>query len=584
MKRKATAESIVSPMHDIKETAKRISQFGKIAIGFAVIIIITNLINQIYLSAVIVTNFIVVISFILYMNRKGYLLFTKIASICFLNVHFTFLSLAEGTNSGVYLYYCPVLFAIPFIVDNNKEYIREIALYFFVTISSFLFTMGFCSETSTWQYISPKVQTRMFFSNLFTVVSLCGCFSYLVIYLERQYVRAILLQVKKTEEAMEARSQFLSSMGHELRTPLNGIIGATNLLQKGKSLPQQQEYLDIQKYCSDYMLGLVNDILDYNKIEAGKLQLHPIQINMKQLLRQSILPFYNRFEEKQVDLIVSIDNRLDKVVLADDLRLVQVINNIVANALKFTETGSVNLSAKLVDTTSDNLSVLFSIEDTGIGINEKDQEKIFDSFWQVFDKSTRKYGGTGLGLTICEELLQLMGSSLELNSEEGKGSRFYFTINFPISLITEENIPEETDQYASLSGTRILLAEDNIINMLIAQKIIEDWDAELVTAEDGKVALDKLKEDSNYDLILLDLEMPNIDGYTAVQIIKKLYPHIPVLAFTAVLMDNEMISKLLLLGFDDCILKPFQPRELLSKLRKHIDLKHQDLNIEKVYY
>jgi CheY-like chemotaxis protein len=229
----------------------------------------------------------------------------------------------------------------------------------------------------------------------------------------------------------------------------------------------------------------------------------------------------------------------------------------------------------LVDAEPESLSVLFSIEDTGIGINKINQEKIFDSFWQVFDESTRKYGGTGLGLTICERLLQLMGTCLELESKEGKGSRFYFTAKFPLSTIRNIDVPVEEDRTIQLLGTRILLAEDNVINMLIARKLIEDWQAELTTAEDGEIALKRLSEDSNYDLILLDLEMPNMDGYTAVQVIKKLYPHIPVLAFTAVLMDEEMVQKLRAVGFDDCILKPFEPRELLTKLRKYTELKGQ---------
>jgi CheY-like chemotaxis protein/nitrogen-specific signal transduction histidine kinase len=518
--------------------------------------------------------FIVALLLLLHTNKKGYVLFTKITAIAFLNTHFILITLAEGTKTGGYLYYCPLLFAIPFIVDNTKSYKREVALYFVITLVSFIVTMAVCSETSSWQYISPSIQKQMYFCNLFSVVSLCACFAYLSIYLERQYVRAILAQVKKTEEAMEARSRFLSSMGHELRTPLNGIIGATNLLKKGESLPSQQQYLDIQKYCSDHMLGLVNDILDYNKIEAGKLQLHPIHVNLKQLLKKSILPFTNKFEEKKVDLLLNIDDKLDRVVLADDLRLVQVLNNILSNALKFTDVGYVKLSASLVDTDGDNLSVLFSVEDTGIGISEEDQEKIFDSFWQVYDESTRKYGGTGLGLTICERLLQLMGTCLELESKEGKGSRFYFTASLPVSIIKCVDVPVDTINDAPLQGVRILLAEDNVINMMIAKKMIEDWQGEITTAEDGEVALKHLCNDSNYDVILLDLEMPNIDGYTAVKEIKNLYPEIPVIAFTAVLMDDEMIKKLVAIGFDDCILKPFKPLELLRKIRNYSEQKY----------
>jgi CheY-like chemotaxis protein len=375
------------------------------------------------------------------------------------------------------------------------------------------------------------------------------------------------MQIKKTEEAMEARSRFLSNMGHELRTPLNGIIGATNLLRKGNSFPEQKEYLSILKYCSDHMLGLVNDILDFNKIEAGQLDLHPSPINLQHLLQQSALPFQNRFVEKQLELKVIIDTGLNQTVLADDLRLVQVINNLLSNALKFTEKGFVKLQADVVNKRDDILTVKFAVEDTGIGIKLKDQQKIFGSFWQVVNETTRKYGGTGLGLTICDKLLQLMNSSMKVDSTEGIGSTFHFTINFRI--VAREDDKAVVKNVSDLRGMRILLAEDNPINMIIARKMLEDWNADVTTAEDGEEALKLLEIDSNYDLILLDLEMPRIDGYSAVKEIKRLYPHLPVLAFTAALMDNEMLLKLLNIGFLDCVLKPFQPIDFLGKIRKY---------------
>jgi CheY-like chemotaxis protein/two-component sensor histidine kinase len=327
------------------------------------------------------------------------------------------------------------------------------------------------------------------------------------------------------------------------------------------------------------MLGLVNDILDYNKIEAGQLDLYLAPTNLQKLLQQATLPFCNRFEERQIELKVVIDERLNETVLADDLRLIQILNNLLANALKYTEHGYVKLEIELKERKGNALTVRFSVEDTGIGIKLADQPKIFGSFWQVPDEATRKYGGTGLGLTICERLLLLMNSSMQVESKVGVGSIFSFTVEFPIMVPNKKEV-KLVDGNTDLTGIRILLAEDNLINMMIARKMLEDWNATLTTAEDGEVALKHLAESSAFDLILLDLEMPNVNGYTAIKEIKKLYPHLPVLAFTAALMDNEMMQNLLNIGFLDCVLKPFQPLEFFAKIRKYSSPREQSLAVE----
>jgi CheY-like chemotaxis protein len=358
-------------------------------------------------------------------------------------------------------------------------------------------------------------------------------------------------------------------MGHELRTPLNGIIGAANLLGKDLSPVDQKEYLGIVKYCSDHMLRLVNDILDFNKIEADQLDIHPVECNIKRLLHQSALPFYNRFEEKKLELKVTVDESIDEVVMVDDVRLVQVLNNLISNAWKFTETGSVNVVAKLQKREDNIATISFSVIDTGIGITKENQQKIFESFWQVFDQATRKYGGTGLGLTISKRLLILMNSHLEVESEGGKGSKFSFTLSLPVVSGKKQTTLNTELVSSDLNGMRILVVEDNIINMIIAKKILEDANALISKAENGQEALDVLQDDSSYDIILLDLEMPVMDGYTAIKEMKKFYPHIPVIAFTAALIDNEMWDKLITLGFSDCLLKPFQPLDLFAKVKKH---------------
>lgn len=559
----------VSSIHDIKETSKRAIRFCGVAIAASILNLFTNITYGNYLSAVFITGLIAVLILLFWITKKGDGRIAKYFLIAILNIFLISIAFVEGLNTASTLYFLPLLYAIPFFVDNYKAYSFQITFFFSITILSFAVCIIFCGKTSSWQFIPENILRKMFLTNCFCSVLMCAVFAYLTMYLEKKYATALLTQIDKTEDAMEARTKFLSSMGHELRTPLNGIIGATNLLRSGKGLPEQKDFLDILKYCSDHMLGLVNDILDFNKIEAGQFDLHPVECNIKTLLKQSTLPFFNRFEEKNIDLEVVIDENLDEVVLVDDLRLVQVINNLISNALKFTETGFVKLQAEQKQKQDNLATILFSVQDTGIGINTADQEKIFGSFWQVFNETTRKYSGTGLGLTICQRLLALMDSSLKVKSEIGKGSEFYFTVTVPVLASKKEKKAAAEQNNSDLQGLKILLAEDNIINMIIAKKFLEDKQALLTTAVDGQQALDCLKKQPDFDIILLDLEMPVLDGYTAIIDIRKNYPHIPVIAFTAALMDQEMLHGLKSLGFRDCILKPFQPMDLFAKVRKY---------------
>lgn len=563
------AKNSIVNIHDIKETSKRATQFSYVAMVVASFTVITKLFDHNYLSAVLVTGLIGVLGILVWLNKTGRHRIVAFSFVVILNLFLVIISFAEGLRSSSTLYFLPLLFATPFFIENNSRYKRNMLFFFSVTLISFLTCILFCDPTSTWQHISDDVYRRMSVINSLCAFLLCAIFTALSIFLERRYARALLNQVNRTAEAMDARTRFLSNMGHELRTPLNGIIGATNLLRRGSSLPEQQEYLGILKYCSDHMLGLVNDILDFNKIEAGQLDLHPVECNLKGLLKQSTLPFYNSFEEKKLELKIIIDEDLDAVVKIDDLRLVQIINNLLSNALKFTEEGYVCLTVKNEGINNGLITIAFSVQDTGIGIKKGDQNKVFGSFWQAYNQTTRKYAGTGLGLTICQRLLSQMESKLMLDSEEGKGSRFYFTVTVPIVELKPENKAMPEQKQGDLSGLRILLAEDNIINALIAKKILEDKNAVVITAQNGQEALDRLEENGDYNLVLLDLEMPVMDGYSAVAAIRNMYPYLPVVAFTAALMDQDMYQDLIKKGFLDCILKPFQVLDFYAKVRKY---------------
>lgn len=558
----------ITVLFDMKEVSKRSAQF----IGFGVIITallaILHFLDGHHLSAIITFIFCLFLGFIWLMHKKGFAKHTPVVSIIGINAFLCLFNFVEGLQMGNFLFFFPMLFALPFLVRNKRKYTREVFSYFIFTALCFCVCVCFAPSASPWQRITDTQYRMVFYMNCISAVFLSAVFAYLSIYFERKYAIVLLEQKNRTEEATKARSQFLSQMGHELRTPLNGIIGASNLLAKQDTLPEQEEFLDILKYCSNHMLELINNILDYNKMEAGKLDIHLTAVNLKQLVQSSVIPFYNRFEDKKVKLIVDIDVP-DINLMVDDIRVIQILSNLISNALKFTEKGHVKLKVLCIGSEEQMIDVLFIIEDTGIGIDKKYFPKIFESFEQVYTSATRQYEGTGLGLSISQKLLALMGSKLELKSELGKGSSFSFSIKLKQTITGKVHGDVEKYQSADLSGMRVLIAEDNVINMLIAKKIMADWNVSLTTAENGRQALDSLKFDANYNIILLDLEMPEMDGYTAVREINKLYPGIPVLAFTAASVDQEMHSDLKNTGFVDAVLKPCQPMELFSKIRQY---------------
>lgn len=556
-----------TPVHDVTEISKRSFQLITAALLIGFINAVLTYLQGYFLSAITTSLFCVYLAFILFLYKKRKTNYIKPLSLLGFNAMILALVVLEGLQSGSYLYFIALIFTIPYIIDNNKKYSREVVFYCALTTLLFGLCIFLGPQKSSLQFITDTDLDLMFKTNSLSTVVLCAVFAYLSIHFERRYANALMEAKAKAENAVQARTQFLSHMGHELRTPLNGIIGAANLLHNKTILPEQQEEFTILKYCSAHMLDLINNILDFNKIEAGKLELHPVELNLKQLLYTSTLPFYNRFEQKNVTLKVNLDNRLDTLVLADDIRLVQILNNLLSNALKFTESGTVCLHAVCEELSHGDIRVLFSVEDTGIGIKKEDYNKVFDSFGQVYSESTRQYDGSGLGVSICQRLLHLMNSRLEMKSEFMKGTMFSFSIDFKRVLHAERRVPLVNDA-VDLKGMKILLAEDNRINMMIASKTLAEWNVSLVGVENGLLALQVLEKDPHFDLVLLDLEMPVMDGYTAVKEIKKSYPHLPVLAFTAALIDHDMLSSLKVLGFEEALLKPFQPMELFAKIRR----------------
>lgn len=374
--------------------------------------------------------------------------------------------------------------------------------------------------------------------------------------------------IKTREEALQlskAKETFLFVMSHEIRTPLNAVIGMSHILMDDDPTESQMENLKILGFSAQNLLKLINDILDFTKIETGNMVLETVNVNLKELVSQTLNSLQFKTAEKAVILRSEIDHRIPSHVKGDNTRLYQILINLLGNSVKFTEAGEVKVKLDLVQETKKTVKVRFEVSDTGIGIAPDKIDYIFDSYTQASSDTTRKYGGTGLGLAIIKSLLQLHNSEIKVESELGKGSKFSFIIDFKRS--QEFNMLEENKTPVEQLHASILVVDDNEINRILASKVLSKWGVKVDFAENGKIAFDKVSE-SNYDLVLMDLHMPVMDGMEAAREIRKLggdYTKLPILALTASLFAHEL-ETINECGMDGYVMKPFVPAELYAKI------------------
>ncbi|MBO9151133.1 ATP-binding protein [Chitinophaga sp. GCM10012297] len=381
------------------------------------------------------------------------------------------------------------------------------------------------------------------------------------------------------EEAARAKSDFLSIMSHEIRTPLNGIIGIANLLKLNYS-EEQKEYVTNLMFSADHLLQLINDILDLNKIEKDQFELSYSVTNLHELLRNIHNQFKSLADAKKITLITDIDKDIPKKVLADVIRLSQILNNLVSNAIHYTEQGEVIVSAYLIKKQTEKVHIHFSVKDTGVGIAEEHHHTIFESFRQVEHSALRRPSGTGLGLTITQKLIALHNSQIFLKSKPGEGTEFYFDLTFTIP--TKKNSPPKRAPISELSayekkfkGLRLLFVEDNPINVMVAKRQLEYFGIQPDCALNGSEAAELLKE-NRYDIAFVDLHMPEINGYQLSEMIRNEYPDTHIVIFTADIMP-EVRRQFARKGIFDILNKPFFPREMLSTLLKIAQIRKMDI-------
>jgi PAS domain S-box-containing protein len=392
----------------------------------------------------------------------------------------------------------------------------------------------------------------------------------------KRYEDEMAIAINAAEAASRAKGEFLANMSHEIRTPLNGVIGMLDLARDAGLTADQSELIEMAATSANNLLGLISDILDFSKIEAGKLEFDRVEFDLADMLAQLSRSMGINAHAKGLDLVCSIAPETPRFLLGDPMRLTQVLINLLGNAIKFTAEGKVALRVAIDAPSSDQQAQLrFSVTDTGIGIEAGKQNSIFDAFSQADASTTRTFGGTGLGLTICSRIVQLMGGNIWVESEAGKGSTFHFTTSFEIAngtgLKLEGNARGVDHTRRNTRSLKILLAEDNPINQTLAMRLLDRLGHRVVLASNGREAVDALAG-GWFDLVLMDVQMPDMDGFTATAAIRAQEEasktHIPIVAMTAHAMTGDR-ERCLEAGMDDYISKPINPgllRETIERI------------------
>ena len=387
---------------------------------------------------------------------------------------------------------------------------------------------------------------------------------------------------KIAQEAVKSKQQFLSNMSHEIRTPMNAIIGFTKVILKTDLSEKQREYLNAIKTSGDALIVLINDILDLAKVDAGKMSFEKIPFRLSSSISSMLHLFELKIFEKNLQLITEYDKRIPEVLMGDSVRLHQIILNLVSNAVKFTDQGSIKVAVELISENDKKVSVQFMVKDTGIGIADSKKETIFDDFQQASSGTSRIYGGTGLGLAIVKKLVEAQDGHITLESEINKGSSFTFTLVFE-KTTSEPSFEEILELDEDNKNIKVLIVEDILLNQLLMKTLLDDFGFERDIADNGLIAIEKLQSKS-YDIILMDLQMPEMNGFEATEYIRNtMNSKIPIIALTADVTTADL-ARCTAVGMNDYIAKPVNERILYSKIiglvKKRSKMKDQEIEYQ----
>jgi signal transduction histidine kinase/CheY-like chemotaxis protein len=535
---------------------------------FIVLAMACNAINFLYdvydgmfWSAVIEVIGILMLLFFMVLNMRGHFELPKVLSIFFANFQSLFLCYVQGTSQASYLYLFPYVLAMIFFLRVRKND-KFVIIFLSGTLLVLLATVLLLPFRSNIDFVSDTVNYHHLALNIIVNFLLVIIFFYFVL-------RLLDAKERKSKSAAAAKARFMSNMSHELRTPLNAIIGTTHLLAQDYEALQDSDHFKVLKNSSEHVLQLVNAVLDFSKLDEGKLEFVYEPFDLVHTLQDTVDSFATDVRQKNIQLLVHIDSLPEgKRVIGDQMRLKQIFLNLLSNAVKFTDSGAVTLEARIEKATESGANISFAITDTGIGIPPEKIHLIFDSFTQVDAETTRKYGGSGLGLSICRELVKKMGGELQVTSQPEKGSCFSFTLYLTFQQQVIIVPKERLLALKQLTGVRVLLVEDNTVNMNIARRFLNSWGATIQTAENGEVAWQYFQR-QRYDILLIDLEMPLMDGKELLRQIRKINSDVPAIAFTAAVYDN-MHQDLRAHGFNGYLHKPFRPDEMHRNILQHL--------------
>jgi len=534
--------------------------------------------------------------------RKGYENTSKFLLIAYVDVGIVILSSAFGKDMLIQTFFVPACGLSILLFDKDKTRIRNLGIALsiisYFILDYIIFDQLYISQEGyaliKWSVLAAAfISTWMIFNSFSESKERAEEETQRLLEEQKELNKELSIKTKeleknlleleeakeKVEEGSKAKTEFLSTMSHEIRTPMNAIIGMTNLLAKDNPRSDQLEQIEILDFSAKTLLALINDILDFSKIESGKIEFEQVDFELQNLVKGVIESFRFNTKKKGIYLKSEIDENLPTVIRGDSARLTQILNNLVSNAVKFTQEGGVTIKVKCLEMDDEKAKVLFAVSDTGVGIAEEKQAAIFESFTQERADTTRVFGGTGLGLTISKKLVALQNGNIYVESEKGKGSTFFVELEFEIGESADVEFAGGVStnwDLNSLEGIRVLLVEDNPINQKVMNRFLDRWDMEIIVANNGKEALDFI-QDENFHIVLMDLQMPEMDGYEATRQIRMMDEsrkrNVPIIALTAAAL-KEVKEQVFASGMNDFITKPFNPNELQNKLERHILKEH----------
>ncbi|MFD2531448.1 ATP-binding protein [Gracilimonas halophila] len=530
--------------------------------------------------------------------RQGFEKAAKMLLIAYADIGIVILSAVFGGDAMIQAFFIPAMGLSILMFDNTQVYLRNIGILLsilsYFILDYIIFERISMSESGfslvRWAVLTGSFVTSWLIFNTFSQFKESAEQQTLELLQKEQelnqelskkqdkletYINQLEVATEELAKSTKAKSEFLATMSHEIRTPMNAILGMTHLLKQDSPRKDQVEPINILDFSGRTLLSLIDDVLDFSKIEAGKIEFENIEFELNKLISVIMESFKATASNKGIELKNEIEEGIPNVLIGDPARLTQILNNLVSNALKFTEEGQVKVEVSTVGDYDDAVRLKFSIMDTGIGIEEERVDSIFESFTQASQNTKRLFGGTGLGLTISKQLAELQGGNISVESEEGEGSTFMIELTFDKATSTtevEEHTKKEADTH-TITGLKVLLAEDNVVNQKVMIRFLERWNIEMEVVNNGEEALEALKE-SNFDVILMDLQMPKMDGYEASEQIRKLDDpykrNTPIIALTAAAL-KEVRERVYAAGMNDFVTKPFNPVDLEQKLFNYAD-------------